>query len=240
MVDGNRLHAARRARRMTQAQLANAAGVSPRTVRRMESGLDASDESLRCVCAVLGLDCGSAGARPVPPGEAGPAGVAEAMACPDPRLYDVDPAPVRLPTLSEYVKGVALEMLREDMHVSVALLVLVFTMVGALATAVSLAAGEWGWACYFGLVANVSYLLCFLSGEGIERQGMAVYAGRSWMSVALAPMSAIACATMAATRPAFADAGIVYLLACTVFGAWIGAGGAYRLLGLRTDARRFA
>lgn len=42
--------------RMTQASLAKAAGMSLNTVKRAEAGLPVQDESIRSICAVLGLD----------------------------------------------------------------------------------------------------------------------------------------------------------------------------------------
>ena len=53
---GPDLRRAREARRMTQAHLAQAAGVSARTVMRAENGEDVSAESMRAICSVLGLD----------------------------------------------------------------------------------------------------------------------------------------------------------------------------------------
>lgn len=60
-AQGAALHGARRRLRMTQGQLAAAAGVSERTVRRAERGLPLSDEVARSLCAVLGLDAASVG-----------------------------------------------------------------------------------------------------------------------------------------------------------------------------------
>jgi transcriptional regulator with XRE-family HTH domain len=56
MDQGERLRVAREATRMTQSHLAAAAGVSKRTVIRAEQGANVLDESLRCICSVLGLD----------------------------------------------------------------------------------------------------------------------------------------------------------------------------------------
>jgi transcriptional regulator with XRE-family HTH domain len=56
---GDALRAAREAKPWTQAQLAAAAGVSPRTVIRAEAGGDATAETLMALCAALGIDSGS-------------------------------------------------------------------------------------------------------------------------------------------------------------------------------------
>ncbi len=45
--------------KMSQEHLASAAGISARTVVRAESGFRVSGESLRGICAVLGLDSAS-------------------------------------------------------------------------------------------------------------------------------------------------------------------------------------
>lgn len=56
----------RKAACMTQAHLARAAGVSERTLRRAERGGDVAPESLRAICAVLGVPAaGVAGMREV-------------------------------------------------------------------------------------------------------------------------------------------------------------------------------
>lgn len=56
MDRGGILLAARRRKRMSQGHLASVSGVSVRTIRRAETGLDVSGETLRCLCAVLDVD----------------------------------------------------------------------------------------------------------------------------------------------------------------------------------------
>ena len=58
---GVAVRGARVAKRMTQAHLASAAGVSEKTVRRAENGDRIGHESLRALCAVLDLDATSLG-----------------------------------------------------------------------------------------------------------------------------------------------------------------------------------
>ena len=60
------LKKAREGRRMSQAHLAAAAGVSRRTVIRAEQGLEIQDETLRCLCSVLGVDACAVPARSEP------------------------------------------------------------------------------------------------------------------------------------------------------------------------------
>ena len=55
-VQASALRSARTSARMSQRHLAAAAGVSDRTVRRAESGLPVTDEVVRALCSVLGLD----------------------------------------------------------------------------------------------------------------------------------------------------------------------------------------
>ena len=55
------IRAARKAARMSQRHLAQAAGVSDRTVRRAEAGLPIAGESALALCAVLGLDVSALG-----------------------------------------------------------------------------------------------------------------------------------------------------------------------------------
>ncbi len=60
---GERVKSARRGALMTQEILATAAGVSGRTVARVEAGEEASVETLRCLGAVLGIDLTSPDAQ---------------------------------------------------------------------------------------------------------------------------------------------------------------------------------
>jgi transcriptional regulator with XRE-family HTH domain len=67
-VQAAALRAARTRARMSQRHLAQAAGVSDRTVRRAEAGLPISDEVTRSLCAVLAIDARGLGATgPTPP-----------------------------------------------------------------------------------------------------------------------------------------------------------------------------
>ncbi len=65
MEQAEAIRAARTGRRMTQAHLAEASSVSSKTVIRAETGRPVSDENLRSICSVLGLDA-AALARPRP------------------------------------------------------------------------------------------------------------------------------------------------------------------------------
>jgi transcriptional regulator with XRE-family HTH domain len=58
----------REAQRMTQEHLADAAGVSARTVQRAERGDPLSAEAARALCAVLGLDAAALPPRPATAG----------------------------------------------------------------------------------------------------------------------------------------------------------------------------
>ncbi len=77
------LRKAREARRMTQAHLAQAAGVSARTVMRAENGDDVSPESLRAIFSVLRLD-----AEAVEPAPGTPAPDASPPVAKERRPYD--------------------------------------------------------------------------------------------------------------------------------------------------------
>ena len=56
MAQGDIIRDSRTKQRMTQAMLAQAAGISSKTVVRAEAGAPLSDEVLRAICAVLGLE----------------------------------------------------------------------------------------------------------------------------------------------------------------------------------------
>ena len=71
VIAGNPVARLRRTRNMTQARLAQACGVSTRTVKRAERGEALSDETVLAICAVLGCSATDIVA-PVPPPAARP------------------------------------------------------------------------------------------------------------------------------------------------------------------------
>lgn len=71
-VQAAALKAGRARARMSQRHLAQAAGVSDRTVRRAEAGLPISDEVIRSLCAVLGIEARGLGAPASAPPEPEP------------------------------------------------------------------------------------------------------------------------------------------------------------------------
>ena len=75
--------------KLSQEHLASAAGISARTVVRAESGFRVSGESLRNMCAVLGLDSGAIAPVKDDPGAA--AAADEAPATPDGTEADAEP-----------------------------------------------------------------------------------------------------------------------------------------------------
>ncbi len=63
---GEAIRAARMARNMTQAHLAVLSGVSEKTVRRIEAGDRVAADSIRSMCAAMGLDAENLRKEPVP------------------------------------------------------------------------------------------------------------------------------------------------------------------------------
>jgi transcriptional regulator with XRE-family HTH domain len=72
-AQGEALRAAREAARLTQAHLASMAGVSTRTVMRVEGGALASADTIRAICAALKIDAATLPAAAATGSNAGPA-----------------------------------------------------------------------------------------------------------------------------------------------------------------------
>ena len=218
---------------MTQAQLALASGVSQRTVRRAEAGQEISDESLRCICAVLGLDC--SGPEPGTPGILDPMVVAMSASA---RVIYPSPAPRKPETypLSEFLKDSVQDLLALVPLMTLMILAVVFALGGTIfGTMTCILLREWAWAAYFGSVSLAAMALMAVIPNQPGRRCIEVYRLWCWAALGVSPLSWGAHAVMSATGPICLPFSGPYLMACVVAGIPLGLDGAVRLLVMRFD-----
>ena len=201
MTTADRIREARRRKRMSQEHLAKVAGVSVRTVRRVETGKDISAENLRCVCAVLEIASEDEAPEQAPAMAAPPVAshphrlvMPSASVPASPFLMTAEPgAPApRFPASRGYLA----DLLGGMTHAG-GLFTLIFCgmfhgLFGLIQGGLCLVAGQFTIGAFLVVQAAFAMVLMFGAFEGPETQGLAFYRFRSWVSVALAPANVLA------------------------------------------------